>query len=61
MDRENAIKVMTKTVNDMNRHIGQLNHVPEEDLNKVLEEHEEYLNHVNGKIYDALKLNGVIN
>jgi hypothetical protein len=61
MNKEYVVSLMTNTITQINRQMGLESNIPKEELENVLKAHEEQLNIMNAKIYDALIEHGVIN
>lgn len=61
MNKTDVVKLMTESVTEMNRQMGKLNNIPDEELEPILKSHEEQLNVINANIYDVLVINKVIN
>ena len=60
MYRDEAIKLMTNTIDDFNRQQGDLNGIPREQIEAYIEQGKDQMDFVNGMLYDVLKENGVI-
>lgn len=60
MYRDEAIKLMTNTIDDFNRQQGDLNGIPREQIEAYIEQCKDQMDFVNGMLYDVLKENGVI-
>lgn len=60
MYRDEAVKLMTDTIDEYNRYQAVQNNVPSEQIEEYIEKSKEQLDFVNGMLYDVLKNNGVI-
>lgn len=60
MYRDEAIELMTKTIEDMNRDIAASQFVPSDQVETILAQARPELVRVNGLLYDTLVENGVI-
>jgi len=60
MYRDEAVKLMTDTIDDFNRYQGQANGIPPEQIEEYIQQSREQMEFVNGMLYDVLKSNGVI-
>jgi hypothetical protein len=60
MYRDEAVALMTKTVNDYNRTMASGAGITHDQIESVIEQQQPQLNTVNGMLYDVLKANGVI-
>lgn len=60
MYRDEAVKLMTDTIDDFNRYQGQINGIPSEQIEEYIQQSREQMEFVNGMLYDVLKSNGVI-
>lgn len=60
MYRDEAVALMTQTVNDYNRRMASGAGVTHDQIESVIEQQQPQLNTVNGMLYDVLKANGVI-
>lgn len=58
--REEAVKIMSDTIEAFNRKVGEQSGVSSEDVEKIIQDSRDQLIYMNGLIYDALKDNGVI-
>lgn len=60
MNREEAINLMTETVNQVNMDIGYQHKVPMDELKKMIDQQTEQVKYINTIVYDTLKSKGVI-
>jgi len=60
MNREDAINLMTETVNQVNMDIGYQHKVPMDELKKMIDQQTEQVKYINTIVYDTLKSKGVI-
>lgn len=60
MNREEAIALMTETVNQVNMDIGYQHKVPMDELKKMIDQQTEQVKYINTIVYDTLKSKGVI-
>lgn len=58
--KNEVVKIMTDTINDMNRQMGQMYNVPSAQIEEMIEKSTDELNRVNGLLYDKLKEVGII-
>ena len=61
MYRDEAIQLMTDTINSFNRSMAAQQGMPSEQVEAFIEQGQQQLMYVNGMLYDVLKDNGVIN
>ena len=61
MYRDEAIQLMTDTVNTFNRQMAAQQGMPMDQVESYIEQQQQQLMYVNGMLYDVLKENGVIN
>ena len=61
MYRDEAVQLMTDTINSFNRHMAAQQGMPSEQVESFIEQGQQQLMYVNGMLYDVLKENGVIN
>lgn len=61
MTRDEAIALMTDTINRMNREMAVQHNIPLEDFEQQIIGQQEQLNYVNAMLYDILYEYGVIN
>lgn len=61
MYRDEAIQLMTDTINSFNRSMAAQQGMPSEQVESFIEQGQQQLMYVNGMLYDVLKDNGVIN
>jgi hypothetical protein len=61
MERQEVIKLMTNTVQEVNRQIAiQMMNVPANEVETKIAAAQEHVEHINGMIYDLLVDHGVI-
>lgn len=60
MEKTEVVKLMNDTIHGWNRQIAKEQQMPEEVIEKWIQESFEQLNFVNGMLYDTLKGNGII-
>lgn len=60
MYKDEAVRVMTDTVEQFNRYLGEKYGLTPEQMEENIEKGRVQLDYMNGLIYDALKQNGVI-
>ncbi len=60
MYKDEAIRIMTDTVEQFNRYLGQKYGLTLEQIEENIKKSRVELDYMNGLIYDALKQNGVI-
>ncbi len=60
MDREQAITLMTETVNQVNMDLGYQHKMPLEEMKKMIEQQYEQVKYINTIVYDTMKSNGII-
>jgi hypothetical protein len=60
MYRDEAVKLMTDTIDNFNRYQGQVNGVSPEQIEEYIKQGREQMEFVNGMLYDVLMENGVI-
>jgi hypothetical protein len=60
MYRDEAVKLMTDTINEFNRYQASQNGVAQEQIEEFITQSKEQLDFVNGMLYDILKENGAI-
>ena len=53
MYRDEAVKLMTDTIDDFNRYQGQINGIPSEQIEEYIQQSREQMEFVNGMIYDV--------
>ncbi len=58
--KNEVVKIMTDTIHEMNRQMGQMYNVPSAQVEEMIEKSTDELNRVNGILYDKLKEVGVI-
>lgn len=58
--REEAVKIMSDTIEAFNRKVGEQSGVSSEDVEKIIKDSRDQLMYMNGLIYDTLKDNGII-
>lgn len=61
MYRDEAIQLMTDTINAFNRQMAAQQGMPMDQAESYIEQSQQQLMYVNGMLYDVLKENGVIN
>lgn len=61
MNRDEAIALMTDTINRMNREMAVQHNISLEDFEQQIVGQQEQLTYVNGLLYDILYEHGVIN
>lgn len=60
MNREEAIELMTETVNQVNMDLGYQHKVPMDELKKMIEQQYEQVKYINTIVYDTMKSKGII-
>jgi cellobiose-specific phosphotransferase system component IIB len=60
MNREEAIILMTETVNQVNMDLGYQHKVPMDELKKMIEQQYEQVKYINTIVYDTMKSKGII-
>jgi len=60
MYKDEVVKIMSDTVEDFNRFLGERHGYTSEQMEEVLSNGHNQLMHVNGLIYDTLKEHGII-
>lgn len=60
MYRDEAVKIMSDTIDNFNRQQAELNGVPSEQIEEYISAQREQMDFVNGMVYDVLKDSGVI-
>ena len=60
MYRDEAVKLMTDTIDEFNRYQGAQNGVSSEHFEEYINQGRQQMEFVNGMLYDVLKQNGVI-
>lgn len=60
MDREEAIILMTETVNQVNLDLGYQHKVPAEEMQKMIEQQYDQVKYINTIVYDTMKSKGII-
>lgn len=60
MNKQEVVRIMTETVNNINRQLGSQQGSPIHEVEQAIAQHQPQLNQMNEMIYDALVINGVI-
>lgn len=60
MYRDEAIKLMSDTIDEFNRYQAAQNNVPADQVEEYIKTGRQQMEFVNGMLYDVLKQNGVI-
>lgn len=60
MYRDEAVKLMTDTIDEFNRYQAAQNNVPSDQIEEYIKAGRQQMEFVNGMLYDVLKENGVI-
>lgn len=60
MDRDQAITLMTETVNQVNMDLGYQHKMPLEEMQKMIEQQYEQVKYINTIVYDTMKSKGII-
>lgn len=60
MYRDEVVKLMTDAIDNFNRLQGQMNSIPEEQIEEYIKQGRQQMEFVNGMLYDLLVDNGVI-
>lgn len=60
MYREEAVRLMTDTIDEYNRQQAEVHGMSSEQIEEYIVQQKEQLDFVNGMLYDVLKQNGVI-
>lgn len=60
MNREEAIVLMTETVNQINMDLGYQHKVPMDELKKMIDQQYEQVKYINSIVYDTMKSKGII-
>ena len=58
--RDEAVKLMTDTIDEFNRYQGAQNGVSWDQIEEYINQGRQQMEFVNGMLYDVLKQNGVI-
>jgi len=61
MNREEVIELMTETILNLNIGLARQNNMPEDQIDKMVENAKPQFRVVNGILYDVLKENGAFN
>jgi hypothetical protein len=61
MYREEAVKLMSDTIDAFNRYQAEQNGIDQTQIEEYIKTAREQMEFVNGMLYDTLKANGVIN
>lgn len=60
MNKQEVVRIMTETVNNINRQMGLQQGAPVHEVEQAIAQHQDQLNQMNDMIYDALVITGVI-
>lgn len=60
MYRDEAVKLMTDTIDEFNRYQALQNNMSSDQIEEYIKQNRDQLEFVNGMLYDVLKSNGVI-
>lgn len=60
MYKDEVVKIMTDAIDNFNRYQGQMNNIPEDQIEQFIKQGREQMEFVNGMLYDLLIDNGVI-
>lgn len=60
MYRDEAVKLMTDTIDEFNRYQAVQNNIPSDQIEEYIKAGRQQMEFVNGMLYDVLKENGVI-
>jgi transcriptional/translational regulatory protein YebC/TACO1 len=60
MYRDEAVKLMSDTIDEFNRYQAVQNSVPSDQIEEYIKQGRQQMDFINGMLYDVLKQNGVI-
>jgi hypothetical protein len=60
MYRDEAVELMTNTVDDYNRYMAVQNNIPSDQIEEYIKQGRKQMEFVNGMLYDRLKESGII-